>query len=293
MFTTYPTMTINCKGRLLDLSTPLVMGILNLTPDSFHDGGMYSDIDAILRHTEQMLTEGADIIDIGGMSSKPGNKIIAIEEELNRVIEPIKAIYERFPAAILSIDTVHAEVAQQAVESGVSIVNDISSGTLDEEMIPTVARLGTPYIIMHMQGTPETMQDSPLYTNVVTEVMDQLAERVKTCRLAGIKDIIIDPGFGFGKTNEHNFQLLKALSLFKMLGCPILTGLSRKSMITKTLGIKNADALNGTTVLNTVALLTGANILRVHDVKEAKEAVKLVTEIGKSGNQLNTNCHQS
>ena len=285
MFTTYPTMTINCKGRLLDLSTPLVMGILNLTPDSFHDGGKYGDIDAILHHTEQMLTEGADIIDIGGMSSKPGSKIIAIEEELARVIGPIKSIHEHFPSAILSIDTVHAEVAQQAVESGVSIVNDISAGTLDEEMIPTVARLGTPYIIMHMQGTPETMQDSPLYANVVTEVMDQLTERVKTCRLAGIKDIIIDPGFGFGKTNEHNFQLLKGLSLFKILGCPMLVGLSRKSMITKTLGIKNADALNGTTVLNTIALLNGANILRVHDVKEAKEVVRLVAEIGKSGNQ--------
>ena len=276
MFTTYPTMTINCKGRLLDLSTPLVMGILNLTPDSFHDGGKYSDIDEILRHTEQMLTDGADIIDIGGMSSKPGNKIIGIEEELQRVIEPIEAIHKRFPTAILSIDTIHAQVAEQAVAHGVSIVNDISAGTLDEDMIPTVARLGTPYIIMHMQGTPETMQDFPSYSNVVPEVKDQLAERIKTCRLSGINDIIIDPGFGFGKTNEHNFQLLKGLPLFKMLGCPILAGLSRKSMITNTLGIKNADALNGTMVLNTVALLNGANILRVHDVKEAKEAVTLL-----------------
>ena len=284
MFTTYLAMTINCKGRLLDLSTPLVMGILNLTPDSFHDGGKYRDMDEILRHTEQMLTEGADIIDIGGMSSKPGSKIIAIEEELARVIEPIKAIQKHFRDAILSIDTIHAQVAEAALENGVSIVNDISAGAMDEGMIPTVARLGTPYIIMHMQGTPENMQDAPFYTNVVTEVMDNLAERVRVCRIAGIKDIIIDPGFGFGKTNEHNFQLLKGLSLFKMLSCPMLAGLSRKSMITKTLGIKNADALNGTTVLNTIALLNGTNILRVHDVKEAKEAVKLVAEIGKSGN---------
>ena len=276
MFTTYPAMTINCKGRLLDLSTPLVMGILNLTPDSFHDGGKYRDIDEILRHTEQMLTEGADIIDIGGMSSKPGSKIISIEEELARVIEPIKAIHKHFPNAILSIDTIHAQVAEASVENGVNLVNDISAGMMDEGMIATVARLGTPYIIMHMQGTPETMQDAPSYSNVVTEVMDHLAERVRACRIAGIKDIIIDPGFGFGKTNEHNFQLLKGLSLFRILDCPILAGLSRKSMITKTLGIKNADALNGTTVLNTIALLNGANILRVHDVKEAKEAVKLL-----------------
>jgi dihydropteroate synthase len=279
MFTTFTPMTINCKGRLLDLSEPLVMGILNLTPDSFHDGGKYNDVDEILRHTEQMLTEGADIIDIGGMSSKPGSKIISIEEELKRVIEPIKAIHARFPDAILSIDTIHAEVAGLAISHGASIVNDISAGTMDEAMIPTVARLGSPYIIMHMQGTPETMQVAPSYTYVVTEVIDYLAERIRACRIAGIKDVIIDPGFGFGKNNEHNFQLLKGLSLFKILSCPILAGLSRKSMITKTLGIKNADALNGTTVLNTIALLHGASILRVHDVKEAREAVKLVKKL--------------
>ena len=272
-------MTINCNGSLIDLSTPLVMGILNLTPDSFHDGGQHSGIDEILRHVEQMLSEGADIIDIGGMSSKPGSTIISIEEELKRVIIPIQEIHKLFPNAILSIDTIHARVAEEAVAHGVSIVNDISAGTLDADMLPTVARLCTPYIIMHIQGTPETMQANPTYTNVVTEVIDHLAARVKVCRIAGIHDIIIDPGFGFGKTNEHNFQLLKGLSLFKMLGCPILAGLSRKSMITKTLGIKNADALNGTTALNTIALLNGANILRVHDVKEAKEVVKLVKEI--------------
>jgi len=272
-------MTINCKGRLIDLSTPLVMGILNLTPDSFHDGGLYSGTDDILRHTEKMLSEGADIIDIGGMSSKPGSKIIAIEEELKRVIGPISEINKHFPDVILSIDTIHPRVAEEAVANGVSIVNDISAGTLDTDMLTTVARLRTPYIIMHMQGTPETMQAAPAYDNVVAEIIDYLAARVQACRIAGINDVIIDPGFGFGKTNEHNFQLLKGLSLFKMIGCPILAGLSRKSMITKTLGIKNADALNGTTVLNTIALLNGANILRVHDVKEAKEAIRLIKEV--------------
>jgi dihydropteroate synthase len=272
-------MTINCNGSLIDLTTPLVMGILNLTPDSFHDGGRYSGMDEILRHTGRMLTEGADIIDIGGMSSRPGSRTITIEEELKRVIAPIQEIHKRFPDAILSIDTIHARIAEEAVAHGASIVNDISAGTLDADMLPIVACLRTPYIIMHIQGTPETMQANPTYTNVITEIIDYLAARIKACRIAGIHDIIIDPGFGFGKTNEHNFQLLKGLSLFKILGCPILAGLSRKSMITKTLGIKNTDALNGTTVLNTIALLNGANILRVHDVKEAKEAVKLVSEM--------------
>lgn len=268
-------MTINCKGKLLNLSAPLVMGILNITPNSFHDGGKYEEIDQILKRAEQMLNEGADIIDIGGMSSKPGSHIISAEEELARVLEPVRAISKRFPDAILSIDTVNARTAEETVANGVSVVNDISAGTIDDAMIPTVAPLGTPYIIMHMQGRPENMQLAPTYTNVVTEVISFIAERIKACRAEGINDIIVDPGFGFGKTNEHNFQLLKGLELFKMLSCPILAGVSRKSMITKTLGIKTTDALNGTTVLNIIALLNGANILRVHDVKEAKEAVKL------------------
>jgi dihydropteroate synthase len=269
-------MTINCNGVLMDLSTPRVMGILNLTPDSFHDGGKYRNIDTVLAHVEEMIFDGADIIDIGGMSSKPGSAIISIEEELARVIGPIKAIQLRFPDAILSIDTIHARVAREAVENGVAIVNDISAGTLDKDMMATVAALRVPYIIMHMQGTPEAMQTAPTYANVVNEVIDYLAARIMVCKDAGIKDIVIDPGFGFGKTNEHNFELLRKLSLFKMLDCPILAGLSRKSMITKTLDIKNAEALNGTTILNTIALLNGANILRVHDVKEAKQVVKLV-----------------
>lgn len=268
-------MTINCNGSLMGLSTPRVMGILNVTPDSFHDGGRYEDIAAILERAGQMVSEGADIIDIGGMSSKPGSQIISVEEELARVIAPIQALRAKFPAIILSIDTVHAAVAEEAVAHGVSIVNDISAGTLDKAMVPTVARLQVPYIIMHMQGTPETMQVAPSYHNVVTEVMDYLIARLQLCREAGIKDVVIDPGFGFGKTNEHNFSLLRRLSLLKTLDVPILAGLSRKSMITKTLGIKNAEALNGTTALNMAALMNGANILRVHDVKAAKETILL------------------
>lgn len=268
-------MTINCKGILMDLSTPRVMGILNVTPDSFHDGGKYSDIAAILRRAGQMIQEGADIIDVGGMSSKPGGIIISPEEELSRVVPAIEAIHERYPDIILSIDTIHAAVAAEAVAHGASIINDISAGALDKDMIHTVAALKVPYIIMHMQGTPETMQQAPTYHNVVTEVMDYLILRMQLCREAGIKDVIIDPGFGFGKTNEHNFALLKRLALFKILNVPILAGLSRKSMITKTLGIKNAEALNGTTALNMAALMNGANILRVHDVKEARETIAL------------------
>ena len=272
-------MTINCNGKLISLDTPLVMGILNLTPDSFHDGGRYESTIAMLQHVKKMASEGADIIDIGGMSSKPGSPVISVEEELKRVMEPVRLIHERFPDLLLSIDTIHAQVAKEAVANGVSIINDISAGTWDKDMIPTVSQLGTPYILMHMQGMPETMQAAPIYHNAITDIMDYLAERINGCREAGIKDIIIDPGFGFGKSNEHNFKILKGLSLFKMLECPMMAGLSRKSMLTKTLGIKNAEALNGTTVLHTIALLNGANILRVHDVKEAKEAVKLVKEL--------------
>ena len=268
-------MTINCNGVLMDLTAPRVMGILNVTPDSFHDGGRYADIETILQRAEDMIYDGADMIDIGGMSSRPGSEIISVEEELTRVIEPIRAIRAKFPDVVLSIDTIHAQVAEQAVANGVSIVNDISAGTMDKDMIGTVAQLRVPYIIMHMQGTPQTMQAAPSYTNVVTEVMDYLAVQIRYCRDAGIRDIIIDPGFGFGKTNEHNFELLKRLAIFKMLDVPILAGLSRKSMITKTLGIKNAQALNGTTALNMAALMNGANIMRVHDVKEAREVVKL------------------
>ncbi len=259
----------------MGLSTPRVMGILNATPDSFHDGGRYEDIAAMLQRAEQMVSEGADIIDIGGMSSKPGSQIISVEEELHRVLAPIKAIKKQLPDTILSIDTIHAAVAEEAVKHGACIVNDISAGAIDKNMIHTVAKLQVPYIIMHMQGTPETMQVAPSYHNVVTEVMDYLIARLQLCREAGIKDVIIDPGFGFGKTNEHNFALLKRLSLLKTLDVPILAGLSRKSMITKTLGIKNADALNGTTALNMAALMNGANILRVHDVKAAKETIQL------------------
>jgi dihydropteroate synthase len=272
-------MTIRCRETLLDLTTPKVMGILNVTPDSFHDGGRYQHLDAILRQVDKMISEGADIIDIGGMSSKPGSPIIDPMEELSRVEDPIGAILQRFPDLVLSIDTIHAVVAKEAVNRGVGMVNDISAGELDKEMIDTVAKLQVPYIIIHMQGTPETMQQSPTYDNVLKEVLDHMADKIKKCRASGIKDLIIDPGFGFGKTTTHNYQLLKGLSLFKMLGCPVLAGLSRKSMITRVLGIKNADALNGTTALNMIALLNGANILRVHDVKEAKETIRLMQQL--------------
>lgn len=267
---------INCKGKLIDLSTPKVMGILNVTPDSFFDGGKYTAMDAILFQAEKMLTEGADFIDIGGMSSKPGATIIAAEDEIQRVLPALEAILKRFPETIISIDTVHAKTADVSVAAGAAIINDIAAGEMDTNMISTVAKLQVPYILMHMQGIPETMQQQPSYENVSKEVIHFLLQKINLCRESGIKDLIIDPGFGFGKTTEHNFQLLKNLKSFEILGAPILCGLSRKSMINKILGISAKDSLNGTTALNTLALLNGANILRVHDVKEAKEAIQLV-----------------
>jgi dihydropteroate synthase len=267
---------INCKGKLIDLSTPKVMGILNVTPDSFFDGGKYTAMDAILFQAEKMLSEGADFIDIGGMSSKPGASIISAEDEIQRVLPALEAILKRFPETIISIDTVHAKTAQETIAAGAAIINDISAGEMDKNMISTVAKLQVPYILMHMKGTPETMQQQPSYENVSKEVIRFLLQKINHCRESGIKDLIIDPGFGFGKTTEHNFQLLKNLKSFEILGVPILCGLSRKSMINKILGISAKDSLNGTTALNTLALLNGANILRVHDVKEAKEAIQLV-----------------
>jgi dihydropteroate synthase len=252
------------------------MGILNVTPDSFFDGGKYTAMDAILFQAEKMLTEGADFIDIGGMSSKPGASIISAEDEIQRVLPALEAILKRFPETIISIDTVHAKTAQETIAAGAAIINDISAGEMDKNMISTVAKLQVPYILMHMKGTPETMQQQPSYENVSKEVIRFLLQKINHCRESGIKDLIIDPGFGFGKTTEHNFQLLKNLKSFEILGVPILCGLSRKSMINKILGISAKDSLNGTTALNTLALLNGANILRVHDVKEAKEAIQLV-----------------
>ena len=267
--------TLNCKGKIVSLQKPVVMGILNITPDSFYKGYLQLADEEILSMAANMMAQGAAIIDIGGQSTRPGSRIIPDGEEAGRVIPVIEKIAKHFPQAILSIDTYYASVARAAVEAGAHIVNDISAGNMDSEMIQTVAALKVPYICMHMQGTPQTMQVNPQYGNVTREVLDFFIQKKEECRLAGIHDVIIDPGFGFGKITQHNFRLLKEMAVFQMLDRPLLAGLSRKGMIYKTLGTDAAQALNGTTVLNTLALQNGANILRVHDVKEAKEAIDL------------------
>lgn len=268
--------SINCRGTLLSLETPVVMGILNVTPDSFFDGGKYNSNDACISQAEKMLNEGAAIIDIGGYSSRPGADFISSYEELKRVIPVIEKIHKYFPEAILSIDTFRANVALEAVNAGASIVNDISAGDDDPEMITTVANLQVPYIAMHKQGTPQTMQLNPEYDDVTTDILDYFIKKIEFFSKAGIIDVIIDPGFGFGKNLNHNYALLKNLSAFRMLDCPIMAGMSRKRMINEVLNISSKDALNGTTVVNTIALMNGASILRVHDVKEAVEAVKII-----------------
>ena len=267
--------TLNCKGRLLVIEKPIAMGIINATPDSFFAGSQNQGRDAILRKAEQMLKEGATILDIGGQSTRPGSEKLSAEIELKRVIEPIWAIHQNFPEAFISIDTFYSTVAKEAVVAGASIVNDISAGSMDSGMIETVAALKVPYVLMHMQGTPQTMQKDPQYKDVTKEVLDFFIHKKGELRKAGITDIIIDPGFGFGKTIAHNFELLRNLPVFNMLDSPVLLGLSRKSTIFKTLGLTAADALNGTTVLNTIGLMNKATILRVHDVKEAVEVIKL------------------
>ena len=273
-------MNISCKGKLIDLTKPKIMGILNLTPDSFYDGGVFNNSDRALAQTEKMLLEGATFIDVGGASSKPGAVEISIDEELARVLPIIEEIQKRFPEAIISIDTYRSVVAQQAVATGAAIVNDISGGNLDAKMLGTVGALGgVPYIAMHMQGKPQNMQDNPSYDNVLVEMRSFFAAKIDEAHKVGIHDIIIDPGFGFGKTLDHNYSLLKNLSSMQMDGIPMLIGLSRKSMIHKLLEIEAADALNGTTVLNTIALQQGAQILRVHDVKEAQQAIHLIEKL--------------
>ncbi|MBI1782634.1 MAG: dihydropteroate synthase [Sphingobacteriales bacterium] len=267
--------TLNCKGKLLTIDRPKVMGILNLTPDSFYSGSRFTNIDMVLKETETMINEGAFIIDIGGQSTRPGSERISATEELGRVMPAIEAIINQFPETIISIDTYQAKVVKEAVAAGVSIVNDISSGDMDNEMMRTVADLRVPYICMHMKGTPATMQQDAIYDDVTKEVLDYFIHKIARCKEAGIHDVIIDPGFGFGKTIQHNFQLLKKMEVLKQLGKPIVAGLSRKSTIYKTLGTTAEEALNGTTALNMIALLNGAAILRVHDVKEAAETIKL------------------
>lgn len=267
--------TINCKGRVIDLSTPHVMGILNVTPDSFHDGGQFTDIERALKQTESMLIAGATFIDIGGQSTRPGAEQVGAEEEISLTIPAIEAIIKQFPEANLSIDTYHASVAKAAIKAGASMINDVSAGDDDVNMFTTVLELQVPYIIMHKQGSPETMQQNPEYIDVVKEVMNYFVAKTTQLKNLGVHDVIIDPGFGFGKTVEHNYSLLKHLADFNVFGIPVLAGVSRKSMINKVLGTKPENALNGTTVANTMALLNGAKIIRVHDVKEAMQAVKL------------------
>lgn len=272
-------MTINCNGKLIDLTTPKVMGILNVTPNSFYDGGRFTAENQILDQVEKMLTDGATFIDVGGYSSKPNAEDVSVEEELKRVIPVIQKIKQSFPEAIISIDTFRSEVARQSVENGASIVNDIAAGSLDENMLSTVAQLQVPYIMMHMRGNPKTMQSLTHYDDIIKEILFYFSEKVKQARSMGINDLIVDPGFGFAKTIEQNFELLSKLELFQILELPILVGVSRKSTIYKTLGITAEEALNGTTSLNTIALMKGAKILRVHDVKEAVECVQLYNKL--------------
>ncbi len=270
--------TLNCRGRLLMIDKPLVMGIINVTPDSFFAGSRAQHNDAILLQASKMMSEGADIIDIGGQSTRPGSERIPADEELRRVLPAIEIINKNFTETIISVDTYQSLVARECVNAGAVIINDISAGNFDTEMLSTVAALQVPYICMHMKNTPEIMQNNSVYEDVTSEVLDFFIKKTHECKAAGINDVIIDPGFGFAKTITHNFQLLKNLSVFKVLDRPILAGLSRKSTIYRTLGISVEEALNGTTVLHTLALQNGANILRVHDVKEAREAVILFQE---------------
>lgn len=274
----HPQRTLNCKGRLLTLDRPRVMGILNITPDSFFEGSRVQGA-GLLARAERMLAEGADILDIGGMSSRPGAELISEDEELSRVIPAIEALQRHFPQTILSVDTIRASVARMAVEAGASMINDISAGRLDEAMYEIVGALRVPYVLMHMQGTPRTMQQDPHYENVVVEILDFFIAEMGKLRALGVHDIILDPGFGFGKTLAHNYELLKGMQAFQILEAPVLAGLSRKSMVTRLLGVNPSEALNGTTALHMVALQNGARILRVHDVKEAVEVVKIFEQL--------------
>ncbi|MBL7766581.1 MAG: dihydropteroate synthase [Chitinophagaceae bacterium] len=270
---------INLRGKLLDLSAPRIMGILNATPDSFYNKGRDSQIDQLLANAGLMLQQGASILDIGGMSSRPKSDMISSDEESERILPLIEAILKHYPQAVLSVDTWRAAVARQALDAGVHIINDISGGQLDPEILSVAAKYHAPYICMHMQGTPQTMQDHPQYEDVVKEILDDFIARIQVFKAAGTTDIILDPGFGFGKTIAHNYALLKHLSLFHLTGCPILAGISRKSMVYKPLNLDADHALNATTALHMVALLNGANILRVHDVREAMECVTLYRHI--------------
>ena len=268
-------MTIKCKGSLVDLSKPVVMGILNITQNSFYDGGQWNSIDKILNHVEKMLSDGATFIDVGAYSSKPNAEFISPEDELSQIVPVVKLLVQNFPNILISIDTFRANVSEACIAQGAAIINDISAGNLDPQMLPTIAKLQVPYVMMHMQGNPQTMQSFTQYENLTKEVIFYFSEKIAEARALGINDIIVDPGYGFSKTLSQNYELLQQSELLKLLELPILIGVSRKSMIYKALDITPDKALNGTTFLHAIALIKGASILRVHDVKEAMEAVKL------------------
>ena len=272
-------MTINCNGILVDLSTPKVMGILNVTPNSFFDGGKYKNENEILSQVEKMVTEGATFIDLGAYSSKPNAEFVSEQEEISRIVPAIDLILKHFPETILSIDTFRSEVAKASIENGATIINDISAGLLDDKMLDVIGKYNVPYIMMHMRGAPQTMQTLTVYDDIVKEMLLYFSERIAKARSFGINDLIIDPGFGFAKKLEQNYEVFQKMELFNMLDLPLLVGISRKSMIYKTLNTSIEEALNGTTVLNTLALTKGAKILRVHDVKEAMECVILFNKI--------------
>lgn len=271
--------TINCRGRLLDLSTPIVMGVINVNEDSFYADSRSLDAEVVLEKASKMLSEGASILDLGAMSSRPGATIIDEETEVNRLIPVIRTLLNEFPDVIISIDTMHSTVAKACVDHGACIINDISAGNYDAKMMETVANLNVPYVMMHMQGLPSDMQLNPSYDDVVMDILKYFVKKVHLAKSIGIKDIILDPGFGFGKTLDHNYELMKSLEQFLIFEYPVLVGISRKSMINKLLNIKAADALNGTTALHMFALQKGAKILRVHDVNEAVECIKIYQKL--------------
>ena len=271
--------SINCKGKLIELDSPKVMGIMNITPDSFYDGGRLKNDRDILLHAEKLINEGATFIDLGGYSSRPNAKHISEKEELQRVIPVIETLIDKFPNALISIDTFRSKVASDAIQSGACMINDISAGNMDEKMFKTVAEMQVPYIMMHMKGTPQTMQKNPTYDDIVHEVIFYFSQKISELRSLGVNDLIIDVGFGFGKTIPQNYILLKNLALFKSLEVPILAGVSRKSMLYKMIDVTAQEALNVTTVANTIALMNGTNILRVHDVQEAIETIKIINAL--------------
>lgn len=272
-------MLINCKGQLIDLSIPKVMGILNVTPNSFFDGGKYKNEDEIILQVDKMLFDGATFVDIGAYSSKPSAEFVSEQEEIDRIVPVIELILKHFPKTLLSIDTFRAEVAKISIENGAAIINDISAGELDEKMFAVIAQYNVPYIMMHMRGNPQTMPGLTHYDDIIKEILLYFSEKVKKARSLGINDLILDPGFGFAKTTNQNYEVLQKMELFNLLELPVLAGVSRKSMIYKTLNNTPQEALNGTTVLNTIALTKGAKILRVHDVKEAMECVTLFSKL--------------